>query len=68
MEVPHRSETRLVQWVVETDFAFEISDDRSDEEIVKAFFEGEFDDIEKTNMGSRISKYHPISVNIVKRW
>ena len=68
MEVPHKSETRLVQWVVETDFAFEISDDRSDEEIVKAFFEGEFDHIEKTNMGSRISQYYPISVNIVKRW
>lgn len=60
--------TRLLQWTHESDCCLEIDDDRSDEEIIKAFVAGEFDHMKPAVIANRLSYLYGINIAKVETW
>jgi hypothetical protein len=60
--------TRLLQWTHESDCYLEIDDDRSDEEIIKAFVAGEFDYMKPVVIANRLSYLYGINIAKVETW
>lgn len=66
--VPPTHTTRLLKWTVETDYALEIDDPRSDEEIVAELLDGAFDTLPLEPVASRISQHYGVVLDEVRKW